>query len=113
MQGTQHIQYSGFHPSQWTESYLQMKMTRLQELAPYGAVLIAKFRRQGPIFNGVVQINSAAGTFFAKSSGRKLKEVSGHIADQILHQLGKWKSERIGRDSIRHMYEEETEQSSA
>lgn len=103
MNKTTNIQYSGFHPSEWTESYVESAIARMQELAPYGAVIRASFRRKDADFTGMIQINSSVGSFFAKSQSKKIREVCSHLNDQILHQLGKWKQSRLhGRESIRH-----------
>lgn len=110
MKSTMSINYVGFHPSSWTESYLESKVSRMQDLAPYGAVIDAHFRRKGPEFHCVIQIHSAAGAFFAKSSGRKIKDVASNLQHQILHQLGKWKHNRFDRGH-KPEYREETEQS--
>lgn len=113
MKNTFSVQFSGFHPSPWTESYLQTKIVRLQDLAPYGAVVKAQFRRKGRIFTGLVHITSSAGSFFAKSSGRKIKEVCNHLTDQIITQISKWKDTRFDRESIKHIYESDMGRSSA
>jgi hypothetical protein len=113
MKNTFSMQYSGFHPSPWTESYLQTKISRMQDLAPYGAVVKAHFRRKGPMFSGFVHITSSAGSFFAKASGRKIKEVCNQLTDQIMGQLDKWKDTRFDRESIRHIYDKDLEQTSA
>lgn len=103
MKDTISINYTGFHPSEWTQTYLEEKLQHLQEIAPYGAVMFAHFARKGKIFRAHIHVNSSAGKFFAKSSGSKLKEVSHHLIDQIFHQIGKWKDNRFDRESIRHM----------
>ena len=89
------IQYHGFHPSQFTQSYLSSMMEELHEESPYGSTLRATFSRKNKVIKGVVQITSAAGPFFAVASGTGLKEVSKKLTLQMRRRLEKWKSKRL------------------
>ncbi|MGZ3774067.1 MAG: hypothetical protein ACXVCY_08700 [Pseudobdellovibrionaceae bacterium] len=96
-----YFKFQGFHPSDFTRSYLNDKINALLEESPYGSDLKATFTRQGHLFKGVVTIYSSAGKFFAVASGTKLKEVMQKLVEQIRKQLDRWKSQRFRRESIR------------
>lgn len=97
------IKFHGFHPSDFSRSYLEMKMSEMHDAAPYGANLKATFTRKHAVFKGVVTIYSSAGRFFAVASGRKLKSVTHKLVDQLRKQLEKWKSERFHNESFKGM----------
>ena len=97
------LRFQGFHPSDFTRSYLDDKMSALQEAAPYGATLKATFTRRDHAFKGVVTIYSSAGRFFAIASGSKLKEVTQRLVEQLRKQLDRWKSQRFQTESLRDM----------
>lgn len=89
------LKFQGFQPSDFTQTFLEDKLNRILEQAPYGAFLDAVFTRKGPQFKGVVTIYSSAGRFFASSSGTQLKAVSNVLTHQLQRQLQKWKSQRF------------------
>lgn len=97
------IKFQGFHPSDFTRSYLNDKMSAIYDEAPYGSTLRATFTRKGPLFKGVITIYSSAGKFFAVASGNKLKEVTNKLIEQIRKQLDRWKSQRFPRESLRNI----------
>ena len=92
-----HLKFQGFHPSEFTRSYLGDKMSAIQDWAPYGSTLKATFTRNDRLFKGVVTIYSSAGKFFAIASGHKLKEVTHKLVQQIHRQLDRWKEKRFER----------------
>lgn len=98
------LQFQGFHPSDFTRSYLQEKMSALQDEAPYGASLRAVFTRKDHVFKGTIAVHSSAGKFFAVASGTKLKDVTHRLAGQIRKQLNRWKSHRFERESPRREF---------
>lgn len=91
------LKFQGFQPSEFTQTYLEDKLNRILEQAPYGANLDAVFTRRGKHFKGVVSIYSSVGRFFARSNGTQLKEVSNLLIQQLSRQLQKWKSNRFKR----------------
>lgn len=95
------LKFQGFHPSDFTRSYLNDKMRAIQDGSPYGSNLQATFTRRDHLFKGVVTIYSSAGKFFAVASGTKLKEVTHKLLEQIRKQLDRWKSQRFQRDGLR------------
>lgn len=107
------IKFQGFHPSEFTRSYLNEKMSALHNGAPYGSRLKAVFTRDGHIFKGVVSIRSSAGKFFATASGSKLKEVTHRLVGQIRKQLSRWKSQRFERDSLKDLSVKDNENSNS
>lgn len=95
------LKFQGFHPSDFTRSYLNDKMSAIHEETPYGSTLHATFRRKGHLFKGVVTIYSSAGKFFAVASGNKLKEVTNRLIEQLRKQLDRWKSQRFQHESLK------------
>lgn len=96
------LKFQGFHPSDFTRTYLCEKMSAIREEAPYGANLKATFTRQGHAFKGMVTVYSSAGKFFAAADGTKLKDVTHRLINQLRRQLDKWKSERFQTKEERH-----------
>lgn len=91
------VQYQGFHPTEFTRSYLETKLNEIHERAPYGSTLRAVFVRdaKGRI-KAQLSVNSVARDFFAVADGRRLRETSRRVLNQIHKQLERWKSERHG-----------------
>lgn len=94
------LQFRGFHPSQFTQAYLNQKLSELYEAAPYGAHMDATFFRKDRSLKGVLTIYSSAGKFLAVASGRRVKEVTKKLMEQIRKQLSKWKSERFSKKNF-------------
>lgn len=90
------VQYQGFHPSAFTEDYLDLKLSDLHDRAPYGSTLRAVFVREGAQLKAQLRITSAAGEFFAVARGPRLREVSRKLISQVGKQLDKWKTSRHG-----------------
>lgn len=97
------IKYQGFHPSDFTKTFLQSLLSEIHEESPAGSTLKADFSRKDHIFKAIISIHSSAGKFFAVASGRKLREVTDKIVDQIRKQLDKWKSARFENRSLRSL----------
>lgn len=97
------IKYQGFHPSDFTKTFLQGLLSELHEESPSGSTLKADFSRKDHVFKAVISIHSSAGKFFAVASGRKLREVTDKIIDQIRKQLDRWKSARFEHRSIKNL----------
>ncbi len=97
------IKFQGFHPSDFTRSYLKERMSEMLDEAPYGSTLQAVFTRKNEWLKGIVTIHSSAGRFFAVSSGTKVKEVGRKLVEQIRKQLDKWKSLRFEHRSIKEL----------
>lgn len=95
------LKFQGFHPSNFTRTYLNDKLSAIYDEAPYGSTLQASFTRKDHTFKGVVTIYSSAGKFFAVASGNKLKEVTGKLIEQIRKQLTRWKSQRFQHESLK------------
>lgn len=100
------LKFQGFHPSDFTRSYLEDKMTILQHEAPYGAHMEATFTRNNKTFKAIVTILSPAGKFFAVASGTKLKEVTHKINHQLQKQMDKWKEKIHRKERIRDLNDE-------
>jgi hypothetical protein len=97
------IKFQGFHPSDFTRSYLHERLSELQDEAPYGSTVHAIFTRKKEQLKGIVSIHSSAGRFFAMASGSKVKDVGKKLVEQIRKQLDKWKSLRFEHRSIREL----------
>ncbi len=97
------IKYQGFHPSEFTKTYLNEKINLLQNEAPMGATLKAAFTRNNQMIKGVVSVYSSAGRFFAVASGNKLKAVTDKLTEQIRRQTNKWKTKRIEKTSPKNL----------
>lgn len=99
-----YLKFQGFHPSDFTRSYLNDKMSAIRDEAPYGSNLQATFTRRDHLFKGVITIYSSAGKFFAVASGTKLKEVTHKLIEQMRKQLDRWKSQRFQHESIQDVF---------
>jgi hypothetical protein len=106
------IKFQGFHPSEFTKTYLGEKINLLQNEAPIGATLKAAFTRNNNMIKGVVSVYSSAGRFFAVASGKKLKSVTDKLTEQIRRQTNKWKTNRFEKTSLKNLkaYSESSEQ---
>jgi len=93
------IQYQGFHPTAFTQEYLDAKLNHLLERSPYGSNMKAIFQREDEGITATVRIMSSAGEFFAIAKGRRLKEVNRRLMNQIRRQLQRWKERRYGGSS--------------
>ena len=94
------LQYNGFHPSEFTREYLESMMDELHTESPHGSILQAVFTRQNHLFKARVRIDCSGAHFFAVASGRRIKEVTHKIVQQIRKQQGKWKSLRFERRNL-------------
>lgn len=97
------IKFQGFHPSEFTKTYLSEKIDLLQNEAPIGATLKAAFTRNNHKIKGVVSVYSSAGRFFAVASGNKLKLVTDKLTEQIRRQTNKWKTNRFEKTSLKNL----------
>ncbi len=88
------IQYQGFHPTPFTENFLDEKIHELSTQAPRGSTLHAVFRRKNKVLTATIRIMSAAGHFFATAEGLHLREVSRRLNERTRRQLRRWKSLR-------------------
>lgn len=104
------LKIQGFHPSEFTRSYLNEKISAIHDEAPYGSTLKAVFTRRNHLFKGVVTIYSSAGKFFAVASGSRLKDVTHKLIEQIRKQLDKWKSQRFEHESLKDVPHAENSQ---
>lgn len=95
------LKIQGFHPTEFTRSYLNDKISAIHDEAPYGSTLKAVFTRRNHLFKGVVTIYSSAGKFFAVASGSRLRDVMHKLTEQIRKQLDKWKSQRFEHESLK------------
>jgi hypothetical protein len=104
------IKFRGFHPSEFTESYLDERMRELQAEAPYGSALNASFTFQEKGIKAVVRITSGVGEIFATARGPRLREVIRQVVFQVRKQLGRRKTQRMGTESLRHLSPKTIEQ---
>lgn len=86
------VQFQGFHPSHFTQSYLNGTLAKLQKAAPAGSTLDAIFSRRDKVFKATVAIHSSVGEFFATASGHRVKEVIRKLMGQLRRQIKKKKS---------------------
>jgi hypothetical protein len=89
-------QFHGFHPSDFTRDYLTSLLEEIQMEAPYGARLRAHFARQGRDFKATIEVHSKAGSFFARASGHRMRDVGHKTLEQIRRQISKWRTMRAG-----------------
>lgn len=95
------IQYQGFSPSQFAQTYVREIVTKVHEEAPSSShmkVTISKVGDQS--FRGLCRISSRAGSFFAIASGSKLTDVANQLLDRMRRQLDKWKTKRFDHQSV-------------
>lgn len=89
------IQFEGFDPSDFIRSFLGDKIDSIYEEAPYKSRLKAFFRKKEQVFEGVVRISSAVGSFLATASDDQIKNVVHKLEAQLREQLNSWKSQRF------------------
>ncbi len=94
------IQYQGFQPSEFTRSYLDLKLSAIHEQAPKGSIVRAVFKRRSKTLTGTVRIMSAAGQFFATASGAHLREVTHLLAERVRRRLRRYKTLRHHRRAL-------------
>jgi hypothetical protein len=97
------IRFQGFHPSEFTKTYLNEKISLLKSEVPFGATMKAAFTRNNHMIKGVVSVYSSAGRFFAVASGKKLKLVTDKLTEQIRRQTNKWKTNRFEKTSLKNL----------
>lgn len=97
------IKFQGFHPSEFTKTYLNEKINILKSEVPFGATMKAAFTRNNHVIKGVVSVYSSAGRFFAVASGNKLKSVTDKLTEQIRRQTNKWKTNRFEKTSLKNL----------
>lgn len=88
------IKFQGFTPSEFTRAYFNEVLQRLHEEAPASSFLKATITKVRDHFKAVVQINSAAGHFFATAQSERLTEVGQQIISRMHRQLDRWKTLR-------------------
>lgn len=97
------IKYQGFHPAEFTNTFLNKKMEELLLQAPHGARISGIFTRKNHTFKGALTISSPVGKFFAVATHTRLREVNRRMFGQLRHQLDKWKSKKYQHEGLRHM----------
>jgi hypothetical protein len=98
-----HIKCQGFHPSEFTNWFLNTELKAVYNEAPGDSTLRAMFTRKSRDFKGVVRIQSSAGTFIGVASGRRLKDVTRKVTEQLRRQIDKWRKLRFNHQSIKHL----------
>lgn len=94
------IQYRGFSPSKFAQTYVEDVMRKLHEEAPSSSLIRVSIARASPkTFKGFVRISSHAGTFFAMGSSTSLIELAHQLLERTRRQLAKWKSRRFAPDT--------------
>jgi ribosome-associated translation inhibitor RaiA len=91
------IKYQGFHPSDFTESYVEEKLQKLYLESPRDCTLHAVFTRRARDLMAMVSIHSGGREFVARAKAHGLSEVSKKIEAQVKKQLSRWKNRRHGR----------------
>jgi hypothetical protein len=97
------IQYQGFHPSDFTRSYLDSKLSEIYSQAPYGASIRAVFTRKNKVLSAHLRIMSAAGQFFISAQGQHLNDVGQKLAKRVRKQLKRWQTMRLKRQRLRDL----------
>ncbi len=97
------IQFEGFSPSTYVETYVKEIVEEIRKEAPTLASVRATIHRAGKDFRGMVRIKSRAGEFFASASARRVHDLGHKLIYRIRRQLGKWKSTRFTRETIRQL----------
>lgn len=97
------IQYQGFHPTDFTQEYLNSVIEEIKTEAPYGATVKAIFSRKEGIIKAFVEVHSPVGPFYAIASSRHVKETGVKILEQMRKRLSKWKGKRYQRQKTREL----------
>jgi ribosome-associated translation inhibitor RaiA len=96
------IQYQGFHPTAFTQSYIESQLDALLHHAPHGAVMRAIFRRKRNVFAARVHLRSGGGSFFAAASSRHMREAARQIVARVGRQLERRQTLRQRRSRGQH-----------
>jgi len=88
------IQFQGFHPSEFTRSYLDSKLSELSAEAPHGSTLRAVFKRRDKVLSAQMRILSHTGMFFVSANGTHLREVTHKLSERARRQFRRWKDIR-------------------
>jgi hypothetical protein len=85
------IRYLGFHPSDWTKSYLASSLAALRDQLPFGSRLKVMVKRQGHLLVANVDVLSRAGRWFIPAKASKLSQLCHTVESRVHRQIEKWR----------------------
>ena len=98
------VNYHGFHPSRYTQEYLESVLQEIQAESPHKATLKATFSRKDHSLKAVVQVCSSRGTFFASATGNALKDVTKKILMQMRKRFERSQTKKIHEERRKNWF---------
>jgi hypothetical protein len=89
------VNFQNFDPSYEIRTGINTLLSEIQDKSPDGSAIKASFSHTSGAFLGAISVVSSVGNFCATATGNALKEVTGTLADQVKHQIEKWKLRRF------------------
>jgi hypothetical protein len=89
------IQFANFEPSHELRSGLDILLNQLHRKSPNKAFLSATFTLTNGIFEGAINVTSAAGNFVANATDVQMLDLGHKLAEKLLGQLDNWKALRF------------------
>lgn len=89
------LQFEGFSPSEDAIEKIKIALSDLYSKSPHRSFLKATFKCTGQVFEGVIDITSAAGKFMVEVKDKDLDAMSKNAFDKITWELDSWKAKRF------------------
>ena len=77
------------------ESYANMCLSRVMDLAPYGATASTVLEKTGDNYSGHIEVCSMWGPFFVSVVGADVKPTIDRLMEKIQEKLETWHSRRF------------------
>jgi hypothetical protein len=89
------LQFEGFKPNEEITRKIRIAMSDLYSKSPHQSFLKATFKSTGQVFEGVIDITSAAGKFVVEVADKDFELATGSAFEKIKFQLEAWKQTRF------------------
>lgn len=89
------LHFEGFAPSEAVIEKIKIALSDLYSKSPHRSFLRATFKSSGQVFEGVIDITSAAGKFVVEVKDTDLEAMSKAAFEKIIWQLDSWKAKRF------------------
>ncbi len=85
------IRYLGFHPSEWTQAYLDDAISALQERLPFGSRIRAVIKRQDKMLVAQIDILSKWGRCFVPARAARITQLCSLVEQKVQRQTNRWR----------------------